>query len=257
MIKPYEQLSISFIVQLLCGLAHFELPCSKGSSLPGPLPLPVSLFSKSHVDRISGDHEGLAVTPTYSYSQGKVLLLKTTPGAQSSQTAPSVPGVCDWWRGCQGRAESRPSLSAIWVWGLCSPGGRAGRALSLLPPQITHGQFDERYVLSSRVRTGRSIRGLSLPPACTRAERREVENVVVTALSGLRGDLSGKYYSLTNMTEREQQQLIDVSPAPAPAAPAPTLLELNLHLPRGHTLPCGAQQDNHAINLRLMACQCC
>ncbi|KAF2980855.1 hypothetical protein EK904_003974 [Melospiza melodia maxima] len=39
--------------------------------------------------------------------------------------------------------------------------------------KITHGQFDERYVLSSRVRTGRSIRGLSLPPACSRAERRE------------------------------------------------------------------------------------
>ncbi|XP_074877082.1 creatine kinase S-type, mitochondrial isoform X2 [Buteo buteo] len=75
--------------------------------------------------------------------------------------------------------------------------------------EITHGQFDERYVLSSRVRTGRSIRGLSLPPACSRAERREVENVVVTALSGLKGDLSGKYYSLTSMTERDQQQLID------------------------------------------------
>uniref|UniRef100_A0A8B9MJ16 Creatine kinase S-type, mitochondrial n=1 Tax=Accipiter nisus TaxID=211598 RepID=A0A8B9MJ16_9AVES len=78
--------------------------------------------------------------------------------------------------------------------------------------KITHGQFDERYVLSSRVRTGRSIRGLSLPPACTRAERREVENVVVTALAGLKGDLSGKYYSLTNMSEKDQQQLIDVKP---------------------------------------------
>ncbi|XP_039944894.1 creatine kinase S-type, mitochondrial isoform X3 [Hirundo rustica] len=76
--------------------------------------------------------------------------------------------------------------------------------------KITHGHFDERYVLSSRVRTGRSIRGLSLPPACTRAERREVENVVVTALAGLKGDLSGKYYSLTNMSEKDQQQLIDV-----------------------------------------------
>ncbi|RMC20636.1 hypothetical protein DUI87_01488 [Hirundo rustica rustica] len=75
--------------------------------------------------------------------------------------------------------------------------------------KITHGHFDERYVLSSRVRTGRSIRGLSLPPACTRAERREVENVVVTALAGLKGDLSGKYYSLTNMSEKDQQQLID------------------------------------------------
>lgn len=71
--------------------------------------------------------------------------------------------------------------------------------------------FDERYVLSSRVRTGRSIRGLSLPPACTRAERREVERVAVNALSGLKGDLAGHYYSLGDMTEAEQQRLIDVS----------------------------------------------
>uniref|UniRef100_A0A8B9GZZ8 Creatine kinase S-type, mitochondrial n=1 Tax=Astyanax mexicanus TaxID=7994 RepID=A0A8B9GZZ8_ASTMX len=75
--------------------------------------------------------------------------------------------------------------------------------------KLTSGMFDERYVLSSRVRTGRSIRGLSLPPACTRSERREVERVVVQALSGLKGDLSGKYYSLTDMTDKEQQQLID------------------------------------------------
>ncbi|XP_021568822.1 creatine kinase U-type, mitochondrial isoform X4 [Carlito syrichta] len=60
-----------------------------------------------------------------------------------------------------------------------------------------------------RVRTGRSIRGLSLPPACTRAERREVERVVVDALSGLKGDLAGRYYRLSEMTEAEQQQLID------------------------------------------------
>ncbi|NWS02281.1 KCRU kinase, partial [Motacilla alba] len=75
--------------------------------------------------------------------------------------------------------------------------------------KVKFGQFDERYVLSSRVRTGRSIRGLSLPPACTRAERREVEKVVVDALSGLTGDLAGRYYRLSEMTESEQQQLID------------------------------------------------
>uniref|UniRef100_A0A3Q3JYL8 Creatine kinase U-type, mitochondrial n=1 Tax=Monopterus albus TaxID=43700 RepID=A0A3Q3JYL8_MONAL len=75
--------------------------------------------------------------------------------------------------------------------------------------KIHSGLFDERYVLSSRVRTGRSIRGLSLPPACSRAERREVERVVVDALAGLKGDLTGRYYSLTQMTEKEQQQLID------------------------------------------------
>ncbi|XP_065148038.1 creatine kinase U-type, mitochondrial-like [Paramisgurnus dabryanus] len=75
--------------------------------------------------------------------------------------------------------------------------------------KIRGGEFDEKYVLSSRVRTGRSIRGLSLPPACTRAERREVERVVIDALTGLRGDLAGKYYSLCQMTDKEQQQLID------------------------------------------------
>ncbi|KAI3370624.1 hypothetical protein L3Q82_007189 [Scortum barcoo] len=74
---------------------------------------------------------------------------------------------------------------------------------------VQSGQFDERYVLSCRVRTGRNIRGLSLPPSCTRAERREVERVVVDALAGLKDDLAGKYYSLTQMTEKEQQQLID------------------------------------------------
>ncbi|MGH0191499.1 UNVERIFIED_CONTAM: hypothetical protein FKN15_064651 [Acipenser sinensis] len=77
--------------------------------------------------------------------------------------------------------------------------------------KITHGQFDERYVLSSRVRTGRSIRGLSLPPACSRAERREVEHVAVQALAGLKGDLAGRYYRLGEMTDLEQQRLIDVS----------------------------------------------
>jgi len=53
--------------------------------------------------------------------------------------------------------------------------------------KIRGGKFDERYVLSSRVRTGRSIRGFSLPPHCSRAERREVENIVCEALDGLKG----------------------------------------------------------------------
>jgi creatine kinase len=68
--------------------------------------------------------------------------------------------------------------------------------------------FDEKYVLSSRVRTGRSIRGYALPPWCTRAERRQVEKLSCEALSKLDGELKGKYYSLTTMTDKEQDQLI-------------------------------------------------
>ena len=55
--------------------------------------------------------------------------------------------------------------------------------------KIRGGKFDEHYVLSSRVRTGRSVRGFSLPPHCSRAERRDVENVVCEALDGLKGEL--------------------------------------------------------------------
>jgi len=75
--------------------------------------------------------------------------------------------------------------------------------------KINGGIFDEKYVLSSRVRTGRSIKGHCLPPHCTRAERRSVEYLVASALNNLNGDLAGTYYPLTSMNEEEQQQLID------------------------------------------------
>ena len=51
--------------------------------------------------------------------------------------------------------------------------------------------LDSNYVLSSRVRTGRCVRGYSLPPHCTRAERRAVEKIVSEALSKLDGELKG------------------------------------------------------------------
>lgn len=39
--------------------------------------------------------------------------------------------------------------------------------------------LDPNYVLSSRVRTGRSIKGYTLPPHCSRGERRAVEKLSV------------------------------------------------------------------------------
>merc|ERR1719353_1378958 len=53
-----------------------------------------------------------------------------------------------------------------------------------------------KYVISTRVRTGRSIRGLRLPPCCAKSERREVERVMAKALLGLEGELKGDYYPL-------------------------------------------------------------
>merc|ERR1712002_414496 len=52
----------------------------------------------------------------------------------------------------------------------------------LNPDNLKGGDnMDPKYVLSSRVRTGRSIRGICLPPFCTRAERRKVESVSLAA----------------------------------------------------------------------------
>uniref|UniRef100_A0A4W5RSP4 creatine kinase n=1 Tax=Hucho hucho TaxID=62062 RepID=A0A4W5RSP4_9TELE len=68
--------------------------------------------------------------------------------------------------------------------------------------------LDPNYVLSSRVRTGRSIKGYTLPPHNSRGERRAVERLSVEALDTLDGEFKGKYYPLNKMTDAEQEQLI-------------------------------------------------
>ena len=66
-----------------------------------------------------------------------------------------------------------------------------------------------KYVISTRIRSGRSIEGLALPPATDRKQRRKVESLLVSALNSLTGELQGKYYALGGMTKEEEQQLID------------------------------------------------
>jgi creatine kinase len=55
---------------------------------------------------------------------------------------------------------------------------------------------DGKYVLTTRCRTGRSVRGLPLPPSCSFEQRRETERVVVKGLNKLEGELKGKYFPL-------------------------------------------------------------
>ena len=52
---------------------------------------------------------------------------------------------------------------------------------------ILGGILNEKYVLSSRVRCGRNIRNYSLPPHCTKKERKDVEYIVSSALENLEG----------------------------------------------------------------------
>lgn len=53
-----------------------------------------------------------------------------------------------------------------------------------------------KYVLTSRVRTCRSIRGYRLPPTITFKERRSLEQVIVRTLLNLTGNLTGDYFPI-------------------------------------------------------------
>merc|ERR1711977_674072 len=53
-----------------------------------------------------------------------------------------------------------------------------------------------KYVLTTRVRTGRSVRGFKLPPLISFHERRELEALCVKGLESMEGDLKGEYFPL-------------------------------------------------------------
>jgi len=56
-----------------------------------------------------------------------------------------------------------------------------------------------KYILTTRCRTGRSVRGFRLPPCCSFEERRDIERVIVKGLMKLEGDLAGDYFPLAGM----------------------------------------------------------
>jgi len=53
-----------------------------------------------------------------------------------------------------------------------------------------------RYILTTRCRTGRSVRGFKLPPCNSFEERRKLEALITEGLLKLDGDLKGDYYPL-------------------------------------------------------------
>merc|ERR1719440_766337 len=78
---------------------------------------------------------------------------------------------------------------------------------------------DLKYVLTTRVRTGRSVRGFMLPPTISFEKRRELEALSVKALLSMEDDLEGEYFPLAGsrsysakpngMTEEKEKELRD------------------------------------------------
>ena len=67
---------------------------------------------------------------------------------------------------------------------------------------------EDKMINSTRIRVARNLAAFPLGTAVTREERFEVERLVTSALSEFDGELAGKYFSLSKMTEGEKKALI-------------------------------------------------
>lgn len=76
--------------------------------------------------------------------------------------------------------------------------------IKMTPEQTA--KFD-KHVVSTRIRAGRSIDLLALPPSTDRKQRRTVEKLLVNGFNGLSGELVGKYYPLSALTKKEEDFL--------------------------------------------------
>eukprot|EP00746_Dinoflagellata_sp_MGD_P126444 gnl/MRDRNA2_/MRDRNA2_61284_c0_seq1.p1 gnl/MRDRNA2_/MRDRNA2_61284_c0~~gnl/MRDRNA2_/MRDRNA2_61284_c0_seq1.p1 ORF type:complete len:695 (+),score=165.26 gnl/MRDRNA2_/MRDRNA2_61284_c0_seq1:94-2085(+) len=62
--------------------------------------------------------------------------------------------------------------------------------------QISDDMVDSSHVISSQIRISRNVRGLRLPPAISKDDRRKAESLITTALKQCPNDLSGDYFAL-------------------------------------------------------------
>ena len=65
-----------------------------------------------------------------------------------------------------------------------------------------------KFIRSTRIRVGRNLAGFPLGPGLTKEQRKEIEHKVVEALGSFSGELAGKYYALTSLSDAERKALI-------------------------------------------------
>ncbi|KAH8849960.1 Taurocyamine kinase [Schistosoma japonicum] len=77
--------------------------------------------------------------------------------------------------------------------------------------KLPFGDLDPtgKFIVSTRVRVGRSVEGFLFPTIMSKSDRLKLEQVISGALKGLTGEHAGTYYPLTNMTEEDRKQLVE------------------------------------------------
>lgn len=76
--------------------------------------------------------------------------------------------------------------------------------------RLPFGDLDPKgeFVVSTRVRVGRTVKGYPFAPAISKAKRIELADKIADALKKLDGDHAGTYYPLEGMEKKVQDQLI-------------------------------------------------
>ena len=73
-------------------------------------------------------------------------------------------------------------------------------------------ELDKKYtdfIVSSRIRVGRTLKGFPMGPKLTRETREEIENLMVESFRELNEDLYGDYLGLTELSYEERDNLIN------------------------------------------------
>ncbi len=65
-----------------------------------------------------------------------------------------------------------------------------------------------KYILSTRIRVARNLRGVPLGTAIDKDQRDKIARDISAVLCGFTGELSGTYYSLSNMSEADRLSLV-------------------------------------------------
>jgi creatine kinase/arginine kinase len=64
---------------------------------------------------------------------------------------------------------------------------------------------EAKLIKSTRIRVGRNLAEYPLGPGLTKEQRKAIEDTVAKALSSFEGELAGKYYALTSLSDAERK----------------------------------------------------
>jgi hypothetical protein len=61
------------------------------------------------------------------------------------------------------------------------------------------------FIKSTRIRVGRNLAEFPLGPGLSKEQRKQIETTVAKALTTFEGELEGKYYALTSLSDKERK----------------------------------------------------